>query len=137
MAKLPDNVSTLADLMSWYEIKQKLDKLKYEESVLRKKLFSDFFVNPKEGTNKMQLEDGYVLNAQHVINRKIDEAALDSLKPALEAEGIVVDNVVRWKPEVNIGVYRKLSDEDRKKFDTVLIITDGSPQMSIVKPKKV
>lgn len=132
-----DAAMAAKELEEWYIIKNKLDDLKREEGELRKRLFGYYFPSPKEGTNTQKLPDGWALKGQHVINRKVDEAALETMRPSLEEKGIVVDNLIRWKPELNTTLYRTLSDDDRKEFDLCLTISDGSPQLTIVKPKRI
>lgn len=133
---LPEMQATQQDLEEWFKLKKKLDDLKFKESSLRRKIFGTYFPDPKEGTNTFKMPDGFHLKAVHPINRKVDEAALQVLRGKFEERGIIVDNVLRWKPEVATREYKALSEKDRKFFDQCLVITDGSPQLSIVKPKK-
>lgn len=103
---------------------------------LRKKIFATYFPNPKEGTNDVPLSDGYVLKAQHKIDRKIDEPAMVALAEEFEAAKILVKDLVKFKPELKIAEYRKLGEEQRKVFEKALIIKPGAPQMEVVKPKR-
>lgn len=145
MAEIPENAVTAADLAEWYRLQAELGKLKSAEALLRSKIFKHYFPAPTEGTNKFELNDGTgaVLKATHVINRSIDPGALDALKaaqheaaPGSNVPKLPLDELVRYKPELAVSEYRKLTDEERIFFDQCLIIKPGSPQMEISIPKK-
>jgi hypothetical protein len=53
----------------------------------------------------------------------------------LHTIGIRADDLVTWKPELKIGAYRELTEEQRLVFDACLEIRDGSPSLSMVEPK--
>src|SRR5690606_18346745 len=127
---------TQADLERWYIVQEELSKLKNEEQLLRQKIFKGMFHNPEEGVNTIPLADGFVLKGKRVINRTVDEAAFKSSIEELAKHGIRTDEIVRYKPELVISAYRKLTEEQRHLMDTVLIIKDGMPGLEIVKPKR-
>ncbi|HWV46984.1 MAG TPA: hypothetical protein VN039_13345 [Nitrospira sp.] len=113
---------------------------------------------PEEGTNKFSLPHDYVLKAQRVINRTVDAAALKQLshtKAELEykiangitlsdeealqhkvLKGILLEELIKYKPELAIKEYRTLTVDEQRVFDDVLVIRDGSPQLEIVLPKR-
>lgn len=154
---------TQEDLENWYRLKEQLDDVKTKEFELRKRIYAHYFVakdehgvdiQPKEGTNNFDLPDGFVLKAQRVVNRSVDQGSLAALKQEKielsEKEDLTheerarlelllalpLDDLVRYKPELETREYRKLSDEARNVFDTALVIKDGTPQLDIVKPKR-
>ncbi len=128
---------TQEELNEWYNLKQQIEAAKERESELRKKIFAAYFADAHEGTNKLELQGGYVLNGKRVINRTIDKGAMVSLTPELQAAGIRLDDIVEWKPSLKLSVYRKLSEEQTKLFDQILVIKDGMPGLEIVAPKEV
>lgn len=136
MVQIPENQVTQKDLEEWYKTKEKLGKLKVQEEILRRKIFGGWFPNAVEGVNKLDLPDGYVLKATRIINRSVDDAAFRASQEELAKAGIPTDQIVAYKPELKVGVYRKLTDEQIHLMDTVLIVKDGMPQMEIVKPKR-
>lgn len=150
-ATIPENTVTAADLAEWYKMQAELGRLKSAEALLRGRIFKHYFPTPKEGTNNVPLNDGTgaVLKGQHVINRSVDQGALDALRKsvqeaaALREQGgqpniplINVDKLVKWKPEVAITEYRQLTEEERHFFDQCLVIKPGSPQLEITIPKR-
>jgi hypothetical protein len=136
MAEIPENTVTMKDVEQWYTMQEQLSKLKIAESILRKRIVGHFFPTPREGVNSHPLEAGWVMKADCGIDRKVDEAALTTLKAPLKEAKISVDKLIRWKPELAVKEYRTLSDEQRHLFDQCLIIKPASPQLEIVLPKK-
>jgi len=135
---------TPQDLVTWFKKKAQLAKLKGEEAMLRSRIFKHYFPNPTEGSkeNKVPLNDGTgaILQADHVINRTVDEQQLEGLKEAMFAEGsnlpqLDLTKLIRWKPELNKAEYNKLTADEKLVFDRCLIIKPGSPQMEIKIPK--
>lgn len=136
---------TYADLVKLFQMREQLATLKSAEAMLRKRVFAHYFPNPTEGSaeNKVPLNDGTgaILQADHKLNRKVDEGELEKLKLAINAEGsnlpkLKFSKLIKWKPEVAIGEYRKLSDEDRLVFDRCLVVTPGMPEVKITIPKR-
>lgn len=128
---------TQEEFNEWYTLKQQMETIKEREAELRKKIFSAYFAEAHEGTNKLELQGGYKLNGKRVISRTIDKGAMVSLTPELQAAGIRLDDIVEWKPSLKLSMYRKLSEEQTKLFDQILVIKDGMPGLEIVAPKEV
>lgn len=136
MSQIPENTVTQADLELWYTTKRELDNLKVKEQLLRQKIFKGKFPDAKEGTNSVELADGFVLKGTRVISRTIDEAAFKASVVELAKNGIRTDEIVRYKPELAVSVYRTLTEEQRHLMDTVLVVKDGMPSLEIVLPKR-
>lgn len=143
MINIPENTTTQADLVEWYRLKEELARIKTTEMLLRQKIFKFYFPNPKEGTNKVDLKDGTdaVLKAIHIIDRTIDPGSLDALRTAIFEEGsnlprLPIADLIRYKPDLVLREYRKLTVEETLVFDQCLIIKPGSPQLEITIPKK-
>lgn len=136
MVQLPENEVTQQDLETWYKLKKKLADMKVQEEMLRRKIFGGWFPEATEGVNSKPLADGYVLKATRVISRTVDGAAFSASIETLAKAGIATDEIVAYKPELKIGVYRKLTAEQMRLMDSVLIVKDGMPQLEIVKPKR-
>ena len=120
----------------WHIAKTQLEQAKENESSLRKNIFGRIFKKPKEGTNKIALGDGYVLNGKYTINRKVDEAALDAHRARLQSIGIPIDQVIVYKPSLSKKAYTKLTPEQRLEVDNVLQLSEGSPALDIIPPSK-
>lgn len=143
MAEIP--TVTAEDLALWYRIHAELGKLKAQEGLLRRRIFDAYFPKPAEGTNSVDLNDGTgaVLKGTHKIQRDVDQGAYEAYRTEQQREGSnlvqlpMIENLVKWKPEVVLSEYRKLTDEERMAFDQCLIIKPGSPSLEIVIPKRV
>jgi hypothetical protein len=136
MTEIPDNTVTQKDLELWYEMDKQIKALKGQEMLLRLKIFKGKFVDPKEGTNSVDLPDGFVLKGKRTINRDVDAAALATLREQFRDAGINVDELIRYKPELKVGEYRTLTAEQMLIFDQALVIKDGAPALEIMMPKR-
>ena len=143
MTAIPENPVTQADLEEWYRLKEQLASVKASEMLLRQKIYKGLFKDPKEGTNSLPLGDaGWLIKAKRVINRDVDQAALQhsmavdeaTKMSRLSSNGIHVEQLIKWTPELVTKAYRLLTEEQVKIFDEVLIIKDGSPALEIVLP---
>jgi hypothetical protein len=143
MTAIPENTVTQKDLEEWYRLKEQLASVKASEMLLRQKIYKGLFIDPKEGTNSVPLgNDGWLIKAKRVINRDVDQAALQhsmaideaTKMSRLSANGIHVEQLIKWTPELVTKAYRLLTEEQVKIFDEVLIIKDGSPSLEIVLP---
>lgn len=93
------------------------------------------FPNPKEGTNNLNLGNGYKLKVGHVINRRVDVAALLMFRDTFESQDINVDDLIRQKPELKVGAFKALPEEKQILFGQCLTITEGTPTVELVEPK--
>jgi len=126
----------IAALTEWYNVKAEIAPLAQKEGILRKAIFDHCFPAPVEGTNTYVLPDEHQLKGVHVINRNVDDAALDALKPKLAEKQVNIDTLIKRKPELVKSVYNTLNDEQRHLVDQFLVIKEGTPQLSIVPPSK-
>lgn len=124
-------------IMEWSSIKTELGALRERESTLRRYLLDHFFgtVVGAEGRKSVELGAGYKLSANFGQDRKVDHAAMISVVNELREAGIDTENIVEYEAKLALKVYRKLSDQQRKLFDSCLIIKDKSPTLELVAPK--
>lgn len=121
-------------LLEWNNIAETMKELKKKEIDLRIKLADHYFPNPDEGTNTVDLGNGWKVKDKHKINRKCDEASFDAVFKELP-EG-TKDRLIKYKPEVVLKEYRRLSLREQKIFDQALIIKPGTPELQLVEPKE-
>lgn len=136
-------------LQEWESSKVALEIAKERESNLRAAVFEINFPNPEEGTQRVELGNGYSLKA--VVSYRYDlsnkdgkaEAALDRMAAISDEAAFIADRLIKWKPELSIKEYRPLTEpnasEDQKKLlallQSILTITPGSPQVTLEPPK--
>jgi hypothetical protein len=130
------SMGPIALIDEWADLKARADKLKDEENVLRRAIANTFFSDKEEGSATMKLGDGRSLGATFKINRTVSAEELQVLTPAFHEVGIPVDGLIKWKPELVVSAYRKLTDAQRAEFDQVLTIKEGMPSLEIREPKK-
>jgi len=137
MALIPETEVTMADLIEWDACKKELALLKSKEALLRSRIFKHYFPNPKEGTNKVDLAEGWLLKAQHVISRTFDMGALQAAcgeEGDFTKAGFNCNPLIKWSAELKTTEYKQLPPDLRTLLETTMIIKPGSPQMEIVLP---
>lgn len=139
MVAIPSNAVTMEDLGEWSALRDQLAAIKAKEMLLRTKIYGGMFAVPVEGTNTVALAMGWQLKAVRVVNRKVDLPVLQAMATvggALHTVNLRADDLINWKPEVNMTAYRQLTAEQRAVFDQCLEIKDGSPAVTLVAPKE-
>lgn len=107
-----------------------------QEKAMRQELFGDAFPAPKEGTNNLELMDGWKLKGTLKIDRKIDDAALPAVMEAIRGMGVNPDPCIERKPSLALKAYKALPPEIQKVFDTALTIKPALPTIEVVPPPK-
>lgn len=144
MVEVPKQPFGLSDISEWFKLKQELSVLKTREMLARTNVFKNTFgLDPNtklEGTNNYQLPDNYVMKAVTSVTRTLEIETLRAIAEELHKRfNIVADDLVRWKPELNLPAYRELCKdhpEAAKFFDQCIEMKPGTPQLDIVLPKK-
>jgi hypothetical protein len=123
-------------VVKWADAKRALKDAEAYELQLRLSIVHTFFDPEKtEGGETREMDDGRKIAATKILNRTIDPALLQTLTPELRDQGIPLDIVIRYKPEIVIGEYRKLDEKQRMFLDQILTIKDGTPQLEMRTPK--
>ena len=117
----------------WQTAEERLRMYKNLEAQLRQQIIDEVFTSSSdEGTDTIELNRGYKL-----VSRK-------SLAYSLKGPGEVVadavselpNDLVRWKPELSVSVYRTLSEEQKAQLNPVLEIKPARPTLEIREPKQ-
>lgn len=106
-----------------------------QEQELRKAVMAEFFPEPKEGVNNLDMGQGWTLKGTYKVDRKVDEAVLPAVQEQLRELGVNADTLVKYEPKLATAAYRALSEQARLVFDTALTIKPGSPTVELVPPK--
>lgn len=160
---IPPPQVCMEDVLEWQQQKEDLDRLKFAEVSLRKRISSFFFQAPEEGTNKVRLPNGLILNLQHSIKREVDKTNLETMgklrisdvgrdfltrigaahehhpDDALVVNVLMLDlnSVIEWKPSLKVTEWRKLTDAQHGFFDTFMTVSESeTPQVKIEFPKE-
>lgn len=122
-------------LNEWNTLRAQITELEAKEIELRKELFATAFPNPEEGSkyNKLDLPNGYMLQGDYKINRRVDEAALDTVRK--EMDPIAFGRTFRFKPELSKSGFKDLTDEQKRIASQAIIAAPGTPSLAIVQKK--
>lgn len=142
-------------LNTWYEISTKLKDLKEQESLLRKEVIADAFPTHKdEGTENINLEDGFKLSAvfkqdyafdkERDFSYDLESNAGDDLVALYEAlMGAGEDGLAAAKELFKVAVtlnataFKKLPPSLRHIVDPYVTIKEAATALKIVEPKEV
>lgn len=121
-------------ILSWKAAQDKLAEAKVTEAQLRKKIV-DLFDAKKQGTNKMELGNGYYLKASITQTLSVDKD-LDKVTKVLgQLDERVVQTFTKWELKVSKPAYDKLLPEEKEKLAEIITIKDSAPQVELVEPK--
>ena len=143
MSLVPENAVTMDDVAVWYKTQAEMKRLAAIEKILRPKIFKHFFPIAEEGTNSFTMPDGYIVKGKRVVSRDVDEGTVNSFRqrpsedePSIfEKNNINPEKYFRYKPDLKLAEYRKVTAEELAILDQCLIIKDKMPQLEIVAPK--
>jgi hypothetical protein len=142
-----DSLSQDIVLMRWDTAKKALVQAKEEEMKWRKYVVQRAFPAAEEGTNKIELGNGYELKAVIKYNYKlIDnntvEKCLDQISKIGNKGSFIADRLVSWTPSFLVTEYRALQEADTEETKLILkicnemlVITEAAPTVTISEPK--
>jgi len=131
-------------ILAWQEAVKTIAAAKDAEAALRKEVLKECFnfeSDEREGTENVELGNGYKLKAVFKLNRRLDnkDEGVDKALTKIEKSGpegqFVADRLVKWKPELSLSEYKKLPDKFKKLIDEVLTASPGTPSLELVEPK--
>lgn len=134
-------------LMQWETLKRRLADAKEAEMDMRKYVVKRAFPNASEGTNTVDLGNGYSLKAAVKYNYRLldnDKVnnCLDRIRKVGNQGTFIADRLVSWSPHFLLTEYRELQETDTEENKTILRIvnemleiTDAAPTLDIKAPK--
>lgn len=126
-------------LVEWANRKKALADATIAEYQLRLAIVEAEFPQATEGTNTIELGNGYKLKCTVKFNYNLDGEKTEDVLAKIANLGnegtFIADRLVNWKPNLLVGEYRKLEGEYKRLFDEALTIKPGAPQVEIVEPK--
>ncbi len=142
---LNQTASRDAKILQWQESVKALAAAKDAEAALRREVLTDCFgFDPdalREGTENVELGNGYKLKAVFKISRNLNNEndAVDKVLSKIEKTGpegqFVAERLVKWKPELSVSEYKKLPEKFRKMIDEVVTSKEATPSVELVEPK--
>jgi len=134
-------------LMEWQTLKTAIETAKANEMDMRKFIVKKAFPEAQEGTNTVELGNGYELKAKVSYNYKLAdndtvEKTLDEIAKVGNQGSFIAERLVSWKPSFLLTEYRTLqedqTDEGKKILKLVsnmLTISEAAPGLEIKPPK--
>lgn len=139
-------------LQRWEDAKKELERFQELEMRIRKQLILTLFSTDKvEGSETVALANGWKLNAKKPLYYKVASGPeMDALEDLCDQNhlGTICEDVFRWKPELNVAMYKKtvpvvvslMSNELARVFEkalsAVITITPGTPSLELIAPKR-
>lgn len=131
----------------WREVQEQKALLVEKERELRLMIVeqTDFFTPTKEkGTENYSFNgawSGWKLKCTKKINwctaTEADgvpiQQALEEIKES--AGAMAAEELIKFKPEVKISIYDKLTEEEKQIIDPFLTYSPGTPELKLVEPK--
>lgn len=145
-----DKLSRDEILVLWNDTKSALEYAKNEEMDLRKYVVKRAFPDKQEGTNTVELGNGYSLKANVKFNYKLAdntvvEKTLDAIAKIGNEGSFIADRLVSWSPSFLLAEYRELQKQAENGNDTaqqilslignMLIVDEAAPSLDIKTPK--
>lgn len=129
------DTDTIDILNQWTHVSQQLKQLKSQETELRRQLFTSLFpqYQPGDKNEKLELDAGWSIKGEQKLSYSVDKTALPAVLEQMP-EG-TESLLIRYKPELNMAEYKRLTEEQRLKFDQALVIKPATPTIMLVPPK--
>lgn len=135
-----DQYSNDSLIMFWKKTKEEADQKKEFEMTLRKEVVKRLFPNKSEGTNTIELGNGYqlkcVIKQSYKIDNKNVDSILDEIAKAGNEGSFIAERLVTWSASLSLTEYRELDPKYKLIFDKVLTINDAAPVLEIREPKR-
>lgn len=134
-------------LLAWDHAKKALGAAKALEASLRQEVLKDFYdfggeADLREGTENLELGNGYKLKATFKLSRKLENKngetykALFAIAENFEGGKLYAERLVKWSPDLSVSEYKKLPADIRAVIDECLTSKAATPSLEIVEPKK-
>lgn len=130
---------TINELLdAWYPVAKQLNELTLREKELRNEIFARAFPSPQLGTNKVKIDHGMALIGDYRMNYRIDQPAMEAtLSAAGDNERALIENLIKYRPEVRPGEFKKLDAEALKVVGHFITQTPGTPGLEVKPQNKV
>lgn len=132
----PEQQQEIYNLLGeWYGLQDQLAQIKEREMQLRKQMFAAFFPTTTEGTAYVELAAGWKLKGVGKIDYGLVAETIETILDRLPRG--VVQKVIRYKPALVLGEYRKLAEEHRLILAEGVTAKPGAPTLEMIPPKPV
>jgi hypothetical protein len=92
---------------------------------------------PTAGTVYADIAAGYKLKYEQSFSYNLKDTPTAFVEEILNKhfEPVAADLLVRWKPELSVSNYKKLTADEQRLFTPVLTIKPDAPKLELIAPK--
>ena len=129
-----------ADVVAWNALAEELAELKARELQARQKLIAKYFADvDDDGTTTHDLGRGYTLAATFRTSYSLDPDKARKAQDEMGRQGDLgvelATRVIRWKPDLRIGEFKKLPPAFAKIIRKALTTSSSTPSLELREPK--
>jgi len=125
---------TYSKLEEWRMASQELAFYKEQEMALRKQVLNLFFPIQEEGSNNVELSQGWSLKATVPYTRSLDQKKMVEVLKDLKKHKAPAA-LIKTTYTLSVAEYRELDAGIKSIIDTVLTTKPGTPSMELIAPK--
>jgi hypothetical protein len=123
-------------IQSWNEAKQQLKNWTEKESQLRDRIASELFdATFTEGTESISIGLDWQLKLTRKLNYNLSNKDGELTTILTTMPSVIAQNLVRWTPDLNLTMYRKVDEQTKSLLAPVLTIKTAKPTLELVPPK--
>lgn len=125
----------------WQYAQQKARQWRETEMSLRAEVMAiawPAYANaPTAGTVYADIANGYKIKYEQTFSYNLKDTPTLKVEQVLDNhfEPLAADLLVRWKPELSVSNYKKLTDAEQRYFAPVLTIKPDAPKLELIAPK--
>jgi hypothetical protein len=132
---------TQNNMITWRAIAADLSRLQELELQYRNAIipYCGFDAYKEEGSQTVSLGEGYKLELDRPIYYSVkgeQDVIMALINLVHENDPMAAIGLLRWKPEISVTQYRKLTDEQKRIIAPILDIKPGQASLKVVLPKE-
>jgi hypothetical protein len=125
----------LSLIQEWNVAKQQLNQWSETESTLRDLVIQELFNTGKtEGTETIELSNDWTIKATKKLNYRLSNKDGELVNIIATLPSVIAQNLIRWQPDLNLSMYRKLDPSTQALFNPVLTIKPSKPSLELIAP---
>jgi hypothetical protein len=129
------DVKQLLLLQEWNEAKEQLKHWQQKESELRDTLVNRLFaIGKTEGTETLILTGEWKLKVTRKLSYNLSNENDELVHVLQTLPSVITQNLIRWNPDLNLSLFRKLDEPTRNLFTPVLTIKPAKPSLELIAP---
>ena len=122
-------------VQEWNEAREQLKYWNQKEGELREAVVTSVFTSTKtEGSETIDLAADWKLKATKKFNYNLTNKDNSLVNIIRTMPQVIIENLVRWNPDLNLTVYRKLDSAMQELLTPVLTIKPAKPTLELVPP---